>query len=188
MAQAQTATRGILKKITLKDIGAMPDIEKLIAYKAEHGEKANMPLASIYGLASTYRPGETAMGPFVRFIGQFKAVNVESGETFVSGQCIMPGAAPDMIFGALNALGDEGGSVEFGFNIGARYDASAAVKYIYSVEQIIETGKLDPLQALEDKLTGTAQLSAPAEATAEPAAAATADDKGNKGGKTGAKK
>lgn len=151
---SETTERNLLKKITLGTIGAQPDIEKLIEHKNEYGEKAVMPLATIYGVTSSYKAGhsDNTGSDFVRFMGQFKAIRVADKASFVSGQCILPGAAPDMLYGAVNGLGEAGGNVEFAFNIGASFDATAATKYVYHVSQVIESNKDDPLARLENML------------------------------------
>lgn len=153
-SDGKTTVRGILKKITMAACGAKPDIEKLIAFKNANGAAAIMPLLTVYGIASDFKAGagKDGMGDYVRFLGQFKAVNVETGEVFISGACILPGAAPDMVFGALRSLGEAGGSIEFAFNIGVKFDADSATKYVYSVQQITSLGQSDPLAALESKL------------------------------------
>jgi len=155
---SEVQARGILKKITMATCGAKPDIEKVIAYKNAHGASAIMPLLTVYGIASDFKAaaGKDGMGDYVKFLGQFKAVNVETGEVFVSGAAILPGAAPDLVFGALRALGEAGGSVEFAFNIGVKFDATAVTKYVYSVQQITALGQADPLAALESKLSQAA--------------------------------
>lgn len=174
----QSQTRGILKKITVKTCGVKPDLEKLIAHKNANGDKAVFPLLTVYGVASDYKAGagKDGMGDYVKFLGQFKAINVQTGQVFVSGACILPGAAPDLIYGALRGLGDNGGAVEFGFNIGASYDPEAVTKYVYHVDQIMSPDQADPLAALEMKLKAL-----PAPAAAQEAPQAPQPDAGKKG-------
>lgn len=154
--------RELLKKITLANCGATPDLEKLIAAPGKQ-----MVLLTIIGIASAHKVGQTDKGEYVRFIGQFKATNVETGVEYVSPSCILPGSAPDLIYGALAGAGEgEKRAVEFAFNIGARYDPTAITKYVYTIEQIIQTDESDPLALLEAKFKNAA-LPAPT-APAEP--------------------
>lgn len=160
--QAASATRKILKKITIKTVGAQPDIEKLIAHKNAHGENSVMPLMSVIGVASDFKPGQTDLGPYIKLLGMFKAINVETGELFVSGACIIPGSGNDLVYGQLKAL-TEGGSVEFAFRIGVRYtpNSKGGVPYSYDVEQVFEPSQADPLAALEAKISDVLSLPAP---------------------------
>ena len=158
---AETTVRKLLKKITVATCEATPGIEALIAYKTEHGDDAIMPLVSIFGICSGFRAGDSNGQPYVRFLGSFKAVRAD-GVEFMSGACILPGAAPDLLYGALNALGEAGGAVEFAFKIGAHFDESAVAKYVYDVSQVIETSTDDPIARLEAKLNvGAKAIAAP---------------------------
>lgn len=155
---AEVTQRNILKKITVKTCEAKPDIEALLAYKKEHGENAVMPVLAIYGIASDYKAGQTDAGAFVKFFGQFKAVRPD-GKQYISGACILPGAASDLVYGALKGLNDTG-TVEFAFRIGVKWDKDAATKYVYVVEQLVNPKEADPLTALESRL-GAQALPAP---------------------------
>lgn len=149
-----TATRKIVKKLTVKTCNAKPDIEKLVEWKKGHGTDT-LWLLGIVGIASDFIPGHNAETgtSFVKLYGQFKATNLDTGEVFVSGAAILPGAASDLIYGALKGrTGDNPGSIEFAFRIGVHWDETAAVKYVYDVEQAYQPAAADPLAALEDKL------------------------------------
>lgn len=174
-ARTETGTdatkRGILKKITVASCNAKPKIERLVDHVREHGADTVMPLLRIVGAASDFQPGETAQsGPYVKLLGQFKATNLETGEIYVSGACILPGAASDLIYGALRGL-ENGGAVQFALNIGVRRDESAPVGYVYAIEQILEPGAVDPLADMERRLGLSAPkqgaLAAPAAQTAQ---------------------
>lgn len=161
----ESNTRGILKKITMAACGAKPDIEKVIAYKNQHGENVVMPLLTVDGIVSDFKAGagKDGMGDYVKFLGHFRAVNIETGQVFISGAAILPGAAPDLVYGALRALGEAGGSVEFSFNFGVHFDSTAVTKYVYDVQQIAAPGQADPLAALVARRQ--AALPAPGNAT-----------------------
>lgn len=156
--KVHTASRRIVKKITTKIVCGKVSIEKLIEYCKEHGKTAVMPLFAIIGMASDSVAGETALGPYVRLLGQFKAVNSETGEEFRSGGAILPGSANDMVYGALKGLGDGGGAVEFAFKVGVQRDESAAIGYVYVVEQVYVQGQADSLTALESRLAAPANV------------------------------
>lgn len=175
----EVTVSGIVKKITMSSIGCKPDIEKLIEFKNVHGVATVMPLATVYGLVSDYKAGagKDGMGDYIKFLGQFRAINVETGQIFKSGAAILPGAAPDLVYGALRAMGEQGGAVEFGFNFGVRFDPTAATKYVYDVQQITEVGQSDPLAQLELRLK---QASLPAPSNVEQIADQTKTGTGTK--------
>jgi hypothetical protein len=149
---AVVTTRRILKKITAKIVCGKVDIETLVDYGKIHGKTAVMPLFGVIGLASASEAGDTALGPYVKLLGDFKAVNAVTGEIFRSGAAILPGSANDLIYGALKGLGDGGGSVEFALKVGVQRDESSAVGYVYVIEQVMSESASDPLSALEARL------------------------------------
>lgn len=151
-AAPQVLTRSLVKKITTKVVAGKLSLEALIEHNTAHPGTV-MPLYTLYGIASDMTAGETALGPYVKILGQFKAVNVK-GETFVSGCAIIPGAGSDLIASAVKSLGDNGGNIEFAFKIGAKRDLASAVGYVYEVEQMQQPGQSDPLAALENRLGG----------------------------------
>jgi hypothetical protein len=157
-----TATRNIVKKLTVKTCGAKPDMEKLVEWKKANGPNAIYWLLGIVGIASDFAPGQNAETgtSFVKLFGQFKGTNLLTGEVFVSGAAILPGAASDLIYGALKGRGEGSGSIEFAFRIGVHWDETSATKYVYDVEQTFQPAAADPLAALEQKL-----LAAPKDVT-----------------------
>lgn len=170
MEPSVATTRRIIKKITAKIVCGKVDIEKVIDYGKLHGKTAVMPLFGVIGLASDSAAGDTALGPYVKLLGDFKAVNAATGEIFRSGAAILPGSANDLIYGALKGLGDAGGAVEFALKVGVQRDESSAVGYVYVIEQVIGESATDPLSALEARLSlsppaNVAQITDSAKAT-----------------------
>ena len=156
--QVKTASRNIVKKITVKEVlGAKPDIEKLIDYCKIHGDAAVMPVMGVVGIASDFLPGRTVLPDgkeqsWLKLLGQFKATNLETGEVFVSGAAILPGAGNDLVYGALKSVAEQGGTVSFVFRIGLRRDKEGITGYAYVVEQVYQPEAADPLAALEARL------------------------------------
>lgn len=172
-AEVQPASRQIVKKITAKVVmGGKPSIEKLIRYMDQHGKDAVMPLFGIVGRCSDFTAGQSDFGPYVKLLGQFKAVNQETGEQFRSGAAILPGSANDLVYGALRGLGEGGGAIEFAFRVGLKRDESVAIGYVYVVEQVYNKAQDDALDDLERRLAGlpppatVSQLPPPAAAAA----------------------
>ena len=158
--QIKTASRNIVKKITVATVcGGRPDIAKLIDYMKTNGESAVLPLMGVIGIASDFTPGRSILPDgkeqtWLKLLGQFKATNVDTGEVFVSGACILPGAGNDLVYGALKGAQEGGGgTVSFAFRIGIKRDLKGAVGYTYVVEQIYQPEAADPISLLESKLS-----------------------------------
>lgn len=149
MAKVEVAQ---LRKITLGTIGAQPDFEELM--KAE-GKK--MKLAHIFGVVTRAKPGSSDFGPFVAFLGTFRAVNLTSKEQFESAKCILPQFLEEQLFGALPADG-AGANVEFALEISAKYDKDAATKYVYEAKSLLPTVENAQMVALENRVKEAAKL------------------------------
>ena len=162
--QVRVASRNIVKKITVKEVlGGKPDIEKLIEFNKSHGDTATMPVMGIVGIASDFLPGRTVLPDgkeqsWLKLLGQFKATNLETGEVFVSGAAILPGAGNDLVYGALKSVSEHGGTVSFVFRIGIRRDKEGITGYAYVVEQVYQPEAADPLAALEARLVPVAVI------------------------------
>ena len=150
----------LLKKLTVKGImGAkvdtLPAVENLIAKKT-----GNVPLCRIYGRTDKAKPDTTKLGDFVRFGGEFVGVNLVNGEQHRSGSAILPGIAESNIYGAMGPFNDKGQSekvIEFAFEISAKFDATAATKYVYVVTPLVEPKDSDPMKALMEA-TGSVKV------------------------------
>ena len=155
-AREAAAQGNFLRKITVAGIGATPDLEVLLKQSGKQ-----MLVARVYGVARRAKPemGKEGRGDYVKFYGQFKAVNVVTGESFVSGALILPGVVQDQLYGAMD--GDVQG-VEFAVDIGAKYDPDAVTKYVYFAKSLIKPKDNDPLLLMEKQLAGLKALPAPA--------------------------
>ena len=139
-----------VKKLTVRDIlGGAPNIKAIINHD-EANPGAELWLVEIIGIATAYRPGtvKDTGQPYIRFLGSFQGTNLETGQMFQSGSCILPGAIPDLLFGALQM----GNAVQFGFKIGVKFEQKAATKYVYVVESMTEQSSTDPLAQLANAI------------------------------------
>lgn len=130
----------ILRKITIKAIAGKIDIEKLIGMPEK-----KMPLARIFGIANKATPDAGDYGAFVRFHGQFRAINLETGVEYQAGTLLLPPIAQDMLGGV---LAGDAESVRFGFDISVRFDNDAVTKYVYEIKPLVEASEDDPLSLL----------------------------------------
>lgn len=151
-----------LRKLTIRDIGAQPDVRALLAFEEKHGKGAEMALAQIVGAITASQPGETEKGPYVKFFGRFEGTNLRTGEVFQSPSCILPNFIGEELHGALRLAQSkgEGVVVEFACRIGAYFDETAATKYVYTVEHLRDPNAVDPLEAVRARF-GLKALPAP---------------------------
>lgn len=132
-------------------------------------------LAVIMGFARSSEIKPTTFGDSIGFHGDFKGIDVDTGEEFRSATCYLPDVAAGLLDNAL--AGGEGGAVSFGFRIGIvgvkGRNPGETGKYEYRCQPLMEAAENDPMIALESQIKNKA-LAAP---KAAPKAAA------KKGGK-----
>lgn len=159
-----TASNEISRKITIATVtgGARKWFNQLTALALGNATAADksdahgsIPLMAVYGRATGVSHGSTEFGEFTKFHGNFRAVNLvpkedgtPNGEVTNSGQVLLPPHLNGMLEGALR--GDGAVSVEFAFEIHAKYDNDAATKYTYTVlDRMPIQPASDPLLQLE---------------------------------------
>jgi hypothetical protein len=162
----------IIKKITVRDVCGKPDILAIVAHhnkvteRAKAGERIDpvVWMLAILGICTDSKAGmhtnaDGTQSQYVRFLGMFKGTNMQTGEEVRSGACILPGAIPDMLYGALK--GQAGAAqIQFGFKIGVQFDDTSATKYIYVVESLAEVADNDPVLLLEQSIKMTGKMPA----------------------------
>ncbi len=163
----------IEKKITVKGVCGQIKLQRLMGGLAENQTIGDtVPLMTVIGIARRYTVVQSDKGESIKFLGNFKATNLETGEVTQSGACFLPGALPDMLFGAIGENAER--EVQFGFKIGAHFDESAITKYVYDVESLMPMSENDPLALLESAIArGVPLLTAVADTApvADPVAA-----------------
>lgn len=128
----------ILRKITLKTCG----LDKT-AIQAAIGDKKSVDLLKIVGVTTSATPGQSDLGEFVKFNGQFRAINMTTGESFESTVAILPNFIAAQLSSAL-AQSEE---VEFGLAIGAK-KSNSVTGYEYTVKPLVEPVVSDKMGAL----------------------------------------
>ena len=143
--QARTKPLDRIRKITVKTVCGKVDFEKVM-------EKKQLDLMAVYGVARGMNPGASELGPYVAFIGDFRAVNLATGEEFASAKIIMPKIIEEQIAGAgPGGAGDK--EIKFAFHLGVKYDASAATKYVYTFRPLLETADASVMDELKGAVT-----------------------------------
>lgn len=162
----------MLKKITVRDVmgnkaGLLPVVASMVAEGVNGKDPAPVVLCKILGLASKAKPGISRQTEkeFVRFVGEFVAINALTGQRFASGAAILPGAAENLIYGALGQMNDSGVAervVEFGIEVAVKFDKTSATSYVFDIRSLVEPKASVPLQALLEKAGAeTPALAAP---------------------------
>lgn len=121
-----------------------------------------VPLMIVMGYAKSMESKATVYGDSMAFYGDFKAINVATGEAYRSGTCYLPDVAEDLL---KSILGQTEGVVEFGFAVSAvgvkGRTPGEAGKYEYRCKPLMEASEKDPMRALEEQLKK--RLAAPKE-------------------------
>lgn len=149
----------LTKKLSTAKIVGKINVRKL----PEDGTIVN--LYTVIGMAVGTKSGTSDFGDWTGLVGQFEAVNLETGERFASANLFLPDVAQGLIEAQLaNA---ENHQVQFAFVIGAMADSNSPVGYSYTAQPILSPDAKDPLADLRASVL---QLEAPKKATAKKSA------------------
>lgn len=83
-----------------------------------------------------------------KLIGEFQAINQQTGEVFISPICWLPAFAASLIVGRFI----EGEALEFALLIGAKYDATVATSYQFTVKPLMEDNADPSMQRIGNLL------------------------------------
>lgn len=153
MTQSKQAPKmELLSKISLKSVYGAVDIKKL------HEGKTTLNLMRVLGIASGVKTGQSSFGDWLAFTGNFKAIDLTTGNEFRSGKIFLPAIASGLIEGAIQQA--EADSVQFAFDIGVKpvQDRQGKDSYEYTVTPLVEAQDNDPLNELENKLPALAAI------------------------------
>lgn len=103
-------------------------------------------VCTILGIADGFRLGESTYGEYTALLGRFRGINLK-GEMSDAAVCFLPDVALDPIVRALNTQG-ENVSIQFGYSILVRGDATSKTGYVYEVESLVEQSSDDPMNVL----------------------------------------
>ena len=142
----------LLSKISMKGVGAQPSKGSVTK------DQGTIPLAIMYGRTTRYTVGQSTFGEFTKFNGSFEATNVKTGESFRSGNILLPRIVEDLLRGALDDREDANSALEFALEIGVKYSENP-MGYEYTVRPLVELAASDELSHLRD--TAVKALPAP---------------------------
>lgn len=158
-----------VRKLTVKSIGAQPNPKEMLEFETVSPGEV-LELCTVIGRVNKIKPGVSDYGPFCRFIGLFKGVNLRTGDVYRSSACLLPKAIEEEIEAA---FGMEVSSLDFGYKIGAKYDETSAKQYIYIIQSLMAPSETDPVEMLEKSMNLIALPSPASEPTPATAAAPT---------------
>lgn len=145
-----------IRKITIKEVFGD---KKAVRDLAEKMKGKVAPLFNVIGVVDGVKPGSTDKGDYIKLIGTFEATNLETGETFQSGACILPNFLSDGIGAAM--MRPNANSVQFALTIGAKTDEKSVTGYVYTGENLLPPSEHSPLVALRSQLEKEKLLPAP---------------------------
>jgi hypothetical protein len=133
-----------LKKLTVANVVGKP--------KQAWVQDGAVDLFTVYGLCRSYQEESTSYGPYLRFKGDFKAIDSHRRQ-YRGAAMILPKAAEDMLANMVLSAKEVSGQayVEFGLVIGMT-PSDAPIGYEFTVRPLIQEQDSDPLAALEAKL------------------------------------
>lgn len=149
LAMAGAGTESVTK-LTMKTMEAQPSMEDLAKLEKKTGAENYLALCRIFGIAKKFKPGSSEHGPFVKFLGQFKGTNLRTKAEYVSGAMLMPKMIEEGLFAVMDAEGVN--DIQFAFEIGCKFDKSAATKYVYTAKALTKAAENDPLALLEKQV------------------------------------
>lgn len=139
----------IVNRMTIKSLGyTMAELKKITSDPAVPHTR----LGKIVGSTTGYQVGQSTHGEYVKLSGEFSAVNLNTGEIYVSKTCLLPNFVSDLIVDALK----ENPSVEFALEIGVEAHPTAATGYKFTVKTLMETKPAEGMQRLLN-LAGVAE-------------------------------
>ncbi len=141
MSEQQVSRGKQVRKLSIKIVCGGVDVEQVFKDKS-------IDLMDVYGVITRSTLVTSDYGDSVKFGGQFRAVNLATGEMFSSTVLYLPKFLEDELAGAM----PEGGTAEFAVRIGVEFNKESATKYIYIAKSLVEPKEMDQFKALELKV------------------------------------
>ena len=129
----------IVRKRTIKSCGF--DVATI---KEALGDKKAVGLLRIAGITNAAQPGQTDKGEYLKLLGQFRATNPATGETFEASTSILPNFITEPLAAALG----QSDEVEFALEIGVKANATSVTGYEFTVKPLVEAKVSDKMGAL----------------------------------------
>lgn len=137
----------LLGKISVKSVYGSINVKEL------HEKNEPKQIMRVLGVVNATKLITTNFGDSIAFIGNVKAINLETGQQFGSGKAFLPNIAANLVEGALN--GENNNGIQFAFDVGVKpvMDRQNKPSYEYTVTPLMETQDNDPLSLLEKQIS-----------------------------------
>lgn len=128
-----------LKKLTIANVIGAETNHRLRGIREGINPKPSAPiwLADFYCQVTGHRTGSTTYGDYTVWLGDFRSVNLETGEMLSASTAIFPDIAADLISAARmggEAIGGGAANIMLGFRIGV--EAHPRTGYAYCLKDI----------------------------------------------------
>ena len=148
----------LVNKISFKSVCGNPELQPL-EMTDENGQKKTVlrGVEKLYmrlvGVVRKYETVTSQYGDSVAFAGEFRAVNLLTGEVYNGGKLFLPNVAESFVYNAfLNQEMVEGfNGLELAFDLGIK-PSNTAMGYEYTVKPLIEQTATDRLAAMLNSL------------------------------------
>lgn len=138
----------LITKITTKTIGLTKTKLQELALA---NKNKSVPVARVYGHLSGATAEQSDLGPYVSFTGNFKAVNLLTGQSFRAGRMLLPGVAESALSGSFESSKADGKVLVFGLDLTVKFQEGAATSYVFGAVPVIQNQD-DPITAMEKLL------------------------------------
>lgn len=138
------------KKISTATMGLRPsDLEALCA-----GKTKPIAVLRVWGIASTATPGTSQYGNYVKFGGEFGAINLVSGDEARSQNLVLPGVAEGVVKSLFDKAAKDGGAAQVGIEVCIEENLSTkgGTKFRWTVKPLFEYKGDDALSEMAKML------------------------------------
>lgn len=137
-----------LRKFTLKGAGLN---KTTVADAVNAAPDGKAKLLNLAGIVTNYKPDQTDLGEFLRLYGEFRCVNLLTGELSTASVAILPNFFADQ----LKAVFDQSGNAEFAVQFGAK-KSDTVTGYEWTVTPLTEMKGSDRMQELSSVIMAAA--------------------------------
>jgi hypothetical protein len=155
MAENTSVDSSIIGKITMATIGCNPSLVKTLPADSAELQNGELPLARIYGKLSDvkYQDDKAKGQIYTYFVGNFEAINMQTGEVLRSGKLFLPKGISEMVEDSTKKARavDENASIGFAFEVRS-IKANNPIGYSYKVLALKSPEATDELKELRETI------------------------------------